>query len=335
MNVQNGHNFHWGNTVLGYCEQLEGESGSIQPGKYLVQIYESASRLSSSHHGNPYLGWSETQVNIDVMEVPKLDTTTSQRGQFAFTSHPYSEDDTKNGVVPNRQLTFKKKKEATWLRVMWYDNIGCENGGVDTCEWYILIDGHHCESPGRLTYHYYKSTYSNMHLPRTYFGYCKRINGGNIGVGTHTLTISESTVSGDGNPHLGWGSTRVVMEVLEVDVESINSPYSVHQSMTNDGCENCIIGARSHSFTKQNSGTSLRITWHDNFRCIGGGKRCQWELLFNGQSCSDPGYIAYQTSHHHYGDGNGNYHVSATLSAYCLGLPQGTSNYRKRKCCAR
>ncbi|MFN7132116.1 MAG: hypothetical protein ACK4N5_08540, partial [Myxococcales bacterium] len=51
---------------------------------------------------------------------------------------------------------------------------------------------------------------------------------------------------------------------------------------------------------KPRGGTGLRITYYDLFGAWSGGTGgpgqclCQWELLFNGKSCSSPGVLAHE-----------------------------------------
>jgi hypothetical protein len=48
-------------------------------------------------------------------------------------------------VVPNRKLTFTKKRDESRLRLWYYDNMRPgSNGGM--CQWNLLIDGQQCPS---------------------------------------------------------------------------------------------------------------------------------------------------------------------------------------------
>lgn len=82
---------------------------------------------------------------------------------------------------------------------------------------------------------------------------------------------------------------------------------------------------RALDAVKTRADTSLRVTWSDNFRSVNGVGRARWELLFNGQGCTNPGPINFQmTSHDGSGNNADNHHRHDTLVGYCKATSLGT-----------
>ena len=90
------------------------------------------------------------------------------------------------------------------------------------------------------------------------------------------------------------------------------------------GIDNGLVPERSVSINNQQTNSYLRVSYHDNFRIkpVGSGAYGKWEVLFNGQSCSNPGPII-QFLHNE----NGGFLARGdTIVGYCRaanGLPFG------------
>jgi len=61
-------------------------------------------------------------------------------------------DDTDNGAVASRLLTYVKKKGETGVRISWIDNL--EVVALDACRWSIRFNGAECADPGPIAFDY-------------------------------------------------------------------------------------------------------------------------------------------------------------------------------------
>lgn len=86
-----------------------------------------------------------------------------------------------------------------------------------------------------------------------------------------------------------------------------------------DLTDNGVLAGRTVSLTKQYSDTGVRVAWSDNFRVLGAGTACRWEILFNGAACANPGPIMFSK----YVSDAQNAHEPVGVFGTCFGLPAG------------
>lgn len=112
---------------------------------------------------------------------------------------------------------------------------------------------------------------------------------------------------------------------LEVDGEIIRDISRVHGFNIQDGSDTGPIISRTLIFTKAHDDTGVRVTYTDNRRCFGASvaQACRWEIRFNGQSCGNPGPLAYDMVIQPSGGVTVNHHRSETVVGNCFGLSAG------------
>ena len=107
-------------------------------------------------------------------------------------------DGRENGYIDNRDLTFKKNYDDTYIRIFWYDNIRT-HGHVGNGRWNIHIcdasggSCSHCNDPGKLQNWRHSSHqhnwWMNDHTGGTIFGLCKKTDSFDMKAGTYQLKI--------------------------------------------------------------------------------------------------------------------------------------------------
>jgi hypothetical protein len=95
-------------------------------------------------------------------------------------------------------------------------------------------------------------------------------SGGLVGIGTSTPSVA-----------------------LDVNGQLIRKIARAHGVGPNDATANGAIASRVLQHTKSQDATGLRITWHDNLRCMRDGASCEWEIKVDGASCTNPGALSY------------------------------------------
>ncbi len=97
----------------------------------------------------------------------------------------------------------------------------------------------------------------------------------------------------------------------------------VHGVNWNDGTDNGPISTRVLTFVKTQNDTGIRASYEDNLRATdpSGITSCRWEIKFNGNSCTNPGPIAFDQYSGNTGD---NDHRGKANFGTCFGLPTGT-----------
>ncbi len=96
-------------------------------------------------------------------------------------------------------------------------------------------------------------------------------------------------------------------------------------SYGNTEADSGALPGRTLTFVKQRSDTQVRVSWSDNRRNLGYSYG-YWEILVNGQSCTNPGPMRFW--HHSYTSGPSNYsdnHYNATITGYCGGIQGATT----------
>merc|ERR1719181_140798 len=107
-------------------------------------------------------------------------------------------DGRENGYISNRELSFTKNYDDTYIRVFWYDNIRT-HGHTGNGRWNIHIcDGgggscSHCNDPGKLQNWRHSSHqhnwWMNDHTGGTIFGLCKKTDSFDMKAGDYQLKI--------------------------------------------------------------------------------------------------------------------------------------------------
>lgn len=97
------------------------------------------------------------------------------------------------------------------------------------------------------------------------------------------------------------------------------------QGFAPDSTDNGVLAGRRIDFVKRANDTGLRVSWTDNFRVLNNAQACQWEVLFNGKSCTSPAGLYWSK---YEGATGSNRHDPSTVTGTCFGisgggLPQG------------
>jgi len=110
-----------------------------------------------------------------------------------------------------------------------------------------------------------------------------------------------------------------------VDALRITPDFSLRkigrvQGYINDATDNGLLAGRSLAYPKLGRSTGLRVTWSDNFRVLGNGLACRWEVLFNGAACTSPGSLFFDK---YEGATSSNRHDPSSFVGTCFGLAPG------------
>jgi len=107
-------------------------------------------------------------------------------------------DGREGGFVDNRELSFTKNYDDTYIRIFWYDNIRT-HGHTANGRWNVYIcDGgggscSHCNDPGKLQNWRHSSHqhnwWMNDHTGGTIFGLCKKTDSFDMTAGDYQLKI--------------------------------------------------------------------------------------------------------------------------------------------------
>ena len=84
-----------------------------------------------------------------------------------------------------------------------------------------------------------------------------------------------------------------------------------------------LVPGRQLSFQKAEDDTAVRVTYYDTVSSSHDGSEacvCSWEVLFNGQTCSDPGFVGAALV------ANVQNLESISVDGWCKGIPAGTVN---------
>lgn len=99
---------------------------------------------------------------------------------------------------------------------------------------------------------------------------------------------------------------------------AINARAGVVNYMTGVGesdVDNGMIPGRSLTFNKVSATSTLRVFYYDSFRCFQAtNSSCEWEILFNGNSCTNPGKLHYST---HQNSPTSNDITATTIAGFC------------------
>jgi flagellar biosynthesis chaperone FliJ len=122
-------------------------------------------------------------------------------------------DNTDNGQIASRVLSFTKAKTNTQIRISYTDNWRTYGTGKG-CRWEIRVDGRSCPNQA-LVYDDYAYKDDNTFSSRKVIGYCS-----GIAAGSHTIGIWVGNVPGGhsaGDCYTGWNTSTWVLEAEEVN----------------------------------------------------------------------------------------------------------------------
>lgn len=140
----------------------------------------------------------------------------------------WTNDDSRNGgYLNNREITFTKNSDSTYIRVMYYDNMRV-HGHTSHAMWEIYIcdaNGNscgQCNNPGRMMHWRWSghqhNWWINDHSGGTVYGICKSSTSkGNLGAGNYKLRVNLHSNRYDIHTgHQGQHGSFMVDEVLKV-----------------------------------------------------------------------------------------------------------------------
>jgi len=163
--------------------------------------------------GNVGIGTETPRAKLDVIGDLNVTDGFVRRINMATGLGPI--DDTDNGQIVSRLLTFNKVFAETAIRILYCDNFrvrsGSENRESAAASWEIRIDG--LSSPGGVIRYDRYSVSGNYHQQATVIGYAKGIS-----AGTHTIGVWVAPVSGYAvcDAATGWANSRWTLEAQEV-----------------------------------------------------------------------------------------------------------------------
>jgi len=109
-------------------------------------------------------------------------------------------DNSDNGVLAGRTVTFPKLYSDTGIRVGWSENFRVF-GANTACRWEILFNGASCANPGPITFDKYVSDTQNAHEPAGVFGTCLGLPAGMV---TITTRVGPAPGYGVVDCYTGW-----------------------------------------------------------------------------------------------------------------------------------
>ena len=119
---------------------------------------------------------------------------------------PHDIDQTDNGQIMSRVLTFNKLSDDTAIRIGYTDNFRTNTPlfAPNSCTWEIRVDDVSCPG-GNLEYANYELIDNNNHRLGSIFGYCEGLT-----VGTHEIQVWVSSTPGTtsgADCYTGWNTT--------------------------------------------------------------------------------------------------------------------------------
>ncbi len=168
-----------------------------------------SSLLRILENGNVGIGTTEPKA--------KLTVTGDLIRRVAIATGLGPGDDTDNGQIKSRVLSFSKQYDDTAIRILYCDNIRVLGTNVAP-RWEIRIDGN--SVPGGAIFQDKYDEGGNRHMPTTILGYATR-----VGAGVHEIQIWVSPAPGypatasGGSPvdaYTGWLNSRWTIEAQEV-----------------------------------------------------------------------------------------------------------------------
>ncbi len=175
---------------------------------YFIRQPWNYSDLVLDGNGNVGIGTHTPSQKLEV--VGNLNVTGSIIRSVSMATALGPEDQTDNGQIPSRVLSFTKLHAETAIRIIYCDNFRV-NGNNVAARWEIRIDG--APPPGGAIFQDKYGSFGNFHEPATMMGYAK-----GIAPGTHTIGVWVGPAPNYPvcDAYTGWGSSRWTLEAQEV-----------------------------------------------------------------------------------------------------------------------
>ena len=175
---------------------------------YFIRQPWNYSDLVLDGNGNVGIGTHAPSQKLEV--VGNLNVTGSIIRSVSMATALGPEDQTDNGQIPSRVLSFTKLHAETAIRIIYCDNFRV-NGNNVAARWEIRIDG--APPPGGAIFQDKYGSFGNFHEPATMMGYAK-----GIAPGTHTIGVWVGPAPNYPvcDAYTGWGSSRWTLEAQEV-----------------------------------------------------------------------------------------------------------------------
>lgn len=160
------------------------------------------------------MGWETTPVTVaGSLEVSgDLDVTGGMIRKVSMATGLGPSDETDNGQVVSRVLSFAKRYAKTAIRVLYCDNFRVRGSGTEVgARWEIRVDGQH--PPGGMIHHDKYASSGDYHEPATIIGYAQGIPAGVHIIGIWVGPVDGYSVS---DAYTGWPSSRWTLEAQEV-----------------------------------------------------------------------------------------------------------------------
>jgi hypothetical protein len=179
---------------------------------YFIRQPWNYSDLVLDGNGNVGIGTHAPSQKLEV--VGNLNVTGSIIRSVSMATALGPEDQTDNGQIPSRVLSFTKLHAETAIRIIYCDNFRV-NGNNVAARWEIRIDG--APPPGGAIFQDKYGSFGNFHEPATMMGYAKGIEPGTHTIGVWVGPAPNYPVC---DAYTGWGSSRWTLEAQEVWVRA-------------------------------------------------------------------------------------------------------------------
>lgn len=199
-----------GNSLFGYLEKLfQQNNEQLKQNEKLIDMYgQEIKELKTSFHSCVQSLQNEnTKLQSEFAQYKQNVQYQLQKQAIRITYISGSvTDDTDNGILKSRTLSFSKFEQDSVLRITHSDNCREIRTSGDVTHWRVFIDGSCVLTTGL------HSPTGNILRRSTSIGYAKGIS-----AGKHLLTVE---VQSGGDAHTGWNSDFLV-QVEEIPKEMI------------------------------------------------------------------------------------------------------------------
>lgn len=128
-------------------------------------------------------------------------------------------------------------------------------------------------------------------------------------------------------------TVRADVEEAATDRAAIREELKAHRSEPrtitrvagygNDDLNEGKIESRVLHFTKSRATTGLRVSYVDNFRVLGTGVACSWEIRFDDLPCTSPGPLRFDSNVSNGSGSSLDNHAPGTVFGTCFDIPAG------------
>ncbi|XP_065189050.1 uncharacterized protein LOC135819724 [Sycon ciliatum] len=178
-----------------------------------AQVTELRARAVKSDLGRVQVGMNHNRGVIDRKLQYFTDGCNHRTLGYAYST---VDDHTELQSGQITSMPFRKQHPGTVLRLLYSCNI--RTLGADTASrWYFKINGRECTSPNVIDMTMYQSSADNTHVPAVLQGICTATSSGDIGAGSHTISVHVGKVRLEdiSKPSTNWASTSL-LEVQEM-----------------------------------------------------------------------------------------------------------------------